>query len=68
MIQLDINEKRNIAKTLLYVFSNEKYFLENELNNIEEVELSESAKAYTVQINRIAEKINYLEQNLDNLV
>jgi hypothetical protein len=68
MIQLSINEKINITQTIIDVLSIERFFLENELNNIEEIELSESAKAYVDQINRITEKINYLEENLDNLV
>lgn len=68
MIELNIDEKNNIAETMLGVLSGEKYFLQNELDSIKEKEFNESAVSYINQINKIIEKINYLEQNLDNLI
>lgn len=68
MIQLNIDEKNTIISTMLDVLSIEKSSLQVALNSIEEKEFSESAVSYTNQINKITEKINYLEQNLDNLL
>ena len=68
MIKLNNDEKKMIINCLIHSLSYEKFFLENELSKIEYVELNESAKAYINQIYQITEKINYIEQNLDNLV
>jgi hypothetical protein len=68
MIELSSDDKEMIINTRIESLFFEKTFLEKELSQIEHVELSESAKAYINQIYQISEKINYLQENLDNLV
>lgn len=68
MIELNIDEKKNIAGTMLEVLAVEKNLLQDAMVSIEEDQFSESAISYANQINKITEKINYLEQNLGNLI
>lgn len=68
MIELNIDEKKNIAGTMLEVLAVEKNLLQDAMVSIEEDQFSESAISYENQINKITEKINYLEQNLGNLI